>query len=364
MKTTTANATQTATLTRNTEGVGNTKSAPIANPVGVSAKYSDLLGCMKYNRDGGLNTADNAWHDDHFYCKAVEVTATIDGKTVGLGRNPHEQFCHSVAKKWRLSREWMPDRIHTPTECEEQEAVVTQTLFECLASGETEECVGKCFTALDDHYGSRKQDTHKTLPREENLWAPERAFIATLFTGDLATVGGKAEDLTADCEYGALSVKDGERLARLATLFDAVKESHKFATREKWLCAQCYALNMPTEVGINTVYGVEIAKTAGKPKKTADRVLNSCRVKYSRHANDVFGWLLDEVEKNPDGLEKWVVVLDHCKAMVEATATLEECAVKCRLNDEVVKTLKSEIASRPTEVIRYCKAVAQMAVNA
>lgn len=358
------NTSATATLTRNTEGVGNTKSAPIANPVGVSAKYSDLLGCMKYNRDGGMNTADNAWHDDHFYCKAVEVTATIDGKSVGLGRNPHEQFCYSVAKKWRLSRDWMPDRVHAPSEREEQEDLVSQTLFECLANGDTDGCVSKCFTALDDHYGSRKQDMHKTQPREENPWAPERAFIATLFTGDLATVGGKDEDLTADCEYGALSVEDGERLTRLARLFDAVKESHKFATREKWLCAQCYALNMPTETGINTVYGVEIAKTAGKPQKTVDRVLNSCRVKYSRHANDVFGWLLDEVEKNPDGLEKWVAVLNHCKAMVEARTTLEECAVKLRLNDEVVKVLKSEIASRPHDVIRYCKAVAKVVDNA
>lgn len=352
-----------ATSALNTEGVGNTKSALTANPVGVSAKYGDLLDCMKYSQDGGLNTPDNAWHDDHFYCKAVEVTANIDGKSVGLGRNPYEQFCHSVAKKWRLSREWMPDRIHTPTECEEQEAVVSQTLFECLKNGEANECVGKCFTALDALYGSRKQDTHKTQPREENLWAPERAFIAMLFTGDLATVGGKAEDLTADCEFGCLSIEDGERLLRVIRLFDAVKESHKFAGREKWLCAQCYALNMPTEVGIDTVYGVDIAKTVGKSKKIADRVLNSCRVKYSRHANEVFGWLLDEVEKDSDGLEKWVAVLNHCKAMVEATTTLEECAVKCHLNDEVVKTLKSEIGGCPNSVIRYCKAVAKMAAE-
>ena len=253
----------------------------------------------------------------------------------------------------------MPDRIHTPTECEEQEATVSKTLFECLENGTDKADIDvKCYKALDDLYDTRKQDTHKTLPREETLWAPERAFIATLFTGDLATVGGKPSDLTADCEYGALTIEDGERLARLAKLFDSVKESHKFASREKWLCAQCYALNMPTEVALNTVYGVEIAKAAAKSPKTAERVLNSARVKYSRHANEVFGWLLDEVEKAPEGLDKWVAVLNHCKAVVEATTTLEECAVKFALNDEVVKTLKAEVGRRPKDVLRYCEAIA------
>lgn len=357
MSTSTNSKNTTATL--NTKGVGNTKPSVARNPERVSAKYSDLLGCMKYSRDGGLKTSDNVWGNDHFYCKAVEVTAEIDGKTVGLGRNPYEQFCYSVAKKWRMSREWMPDRVHTPTECEEQEDIVTQTLFECLASGDTTECVNKCFIALDELYDGKKQDTHKTLPREENLWAPERAFIAALFTGDLTTVGGKAEDLTEDCQYGSLSVEDGERFQRLVRLFDRVKENHKFASLEKWLCAQCYALNMPTEAGINTVYGVE--KTTDAPKKTAARILNSCRVKYSRHANDVFGWLLDEVEKDPEGLEKWVSVLNHCKAMVEATKLLDEYSVKFSFNDEVVKTLRAEISSRPNDVIRYCKAVERMA---
>lgn len=335
-------------------------------PLGVSARYSDLLGCMKYSRDGGLNTPDNAWHDDHFYCKAVEVIVTLpDGKPLPLGRNPYEQFRHSVAKKWRLNRDWLPDRVHIPQECEEQESVVSETLFKCLADGaEQGTIVNECYKALDAHYGRYAQDAHKTLEREEIEWAPERAFIATLFTADLATVGGTDADLSPDCEFGALSAEGRAELKRLAAFFDKVKEAHRTAPREVWLAAQCYALGMPTETGINTVYGVEVAKAAKSAPKTAKRILNSCRVKYCRYAKQVFGWLLDEVKEHPKGMERWVVVLDYCEAIAEATAALEECAVKCCLDDKIVKTLRSELAHRPKQVLRYCKAVTEATVSA
>lgn len=350
------------TTTRKTEGLGNTKNPTLTTsthtPKGVSPRYSDLLGCMKYNRDGGLNTPDNAWHDEHFYCEAVEVVVERDGKTVGLGMNPYEWFCHSVAKKWLLSRDWLPHSAGSATQREEHRAIVSETLFECLANDESaEEIVGKCYKALDKSIGDRKQDTHKTLPRVEYEWKAQRAFIATLFSADLSTVGGTEADLDPDSPYGSLSLVEREQLAKLAKLFNAVKEAHKFATPEKWLCAQCYALNMPTEVAIERVYGEAIKVASAKSQKALDKAVNSCRVKYSRHANEVFGWILDEVEKSPEGLDKWVAVLDCCKATAEATVTLEECAVKFSLNDEVVKFLRSRLNAEPYRVLRYCEAV-------
>lgn len=350
------------TTTRKTEGLGNTKNPALATstntPKGVSPRCSDLLGCMKYNRDGGLNTPDNAWHDEHFYCEAVEVVVERNGKTVGLGMNPYEWFCHSVARKWLLSRDWLPAWTSSATQREEYEAVVSETLIECLVNGDDpNEIVGKCYKALDKSISDRKQDTHKTSPREEHEWKAQRAFTATLFTADLSTVGGTVADLDPNSEYGGLTLEESEQLERLVELFNAVKEAHKFATPEKWLCTQCYALNMPTEVAIERVYGEAIKAASAKSQKALDKAFNSCRVKYSRHANEVFGWVLDEVEKNPVGLEKWTAVLCRSKATAEATVTLEECAVKFSLNDKVVKFLRSRLNAEPYRVLRYCEAV-------
>ena len=116
------------TTTRKTEGLGNTKNPTLATsthtPKGVSPRYSDLLGCMKYNRDGGMNTPDNAWHDEHFYCKAVEVvTTTADGKNIVLDTNPYEWFCYSVAKKWLHSRDWLPEHTRDASQVEEHRAI-------------------------------------------------------------------------------------------------------------------------------------------------------------------------------------------------------------------------------------------------
>lgn len=347
------------TTNRKNEVLDNAKTTTAQNPKGVSPKWSDLLGCMKYNRDGGMNTPTNAWHDEHYYCEAVDVVmTTADGKTVSLGRNPYEQFCYSVAKKWLLNRDWLPETAQSASQIEEHQAIVSQTLFECLADGtKAEDIALKCYKALDKSIVDRKQDTHKTLPREEHEWKAQRAFTATLFTADLSTVGGTDTDLDTESQYGGLSLGEREQMARLVQLFNSVKEAHKFATPEKWLCAQCYALNMPTDAAIERVYGEAIKAASGKSQKALDKAVNSCRVKYSKHANEVFGWVLDEVEKNPDGLDKWVSVLNRCKATAEATATLEECAVKYTLNDEVVKFLRSRLNATPESVLRYCEAV-------
>ena len=71
----------------------------------------------------------------------------------------------------------------------------------------------------------------------------------------------------------------------------------------------------------------------------------------------MFGWILDEVEKSPEGLDKWVAVLNRCKATAEATVTLEECVVKFSLNDEVVEFLRSRLNATPESVLRYCEAL-------
>ena len=354
------------TTTRKNEVLGNANipavTATANTPKGVSPRYSDLLACFAYDPNGGLPLKGNclgASEDGkaYYYCEAVEVVITThDGKTIGLGKNPYEWFCHSVAKKWAIIRDWLPEAALSATE--ENESIVSQTLFECLEHEvERENIADKCFKALDAHYEAHKQDAHKTLPREEHEWKAQRAFAATLFTADLSTVGGIEADLDPDSEYGGLTLEESERMTRLVKLFNAVKEAHKFASPEKWLCAQCYALNTPTEVAIERVYGEAIKAASGKSQKALDKAINSCRVKYSRHANEVFGWILDEVEKSPEGLEKWVAVLNRCKATAEATVTLEECAVKFLLNDEVVKFLRSRLNATPERVLRYCEAV-------
>ena len=356
------NTNTTATTLKNSV-LGMTENPVAQNPKGVSPKFSDLLGCMKYNRDGGLNTPDNAFHDDHFYCEAVEVMVkTADGKTFGLGRNPYEQFCYGVAKEWLLERDWLPSAAQSASQTEEHRAVVSETLFECLHDGvDRAEIVGKCFTALDKSISDRKQDKHKTEKRAEHEWKAQRAFVATLFSADLSTVGGTVDDLASDSPYGGLTLSEGESLKRLVELFNAVKEAHKFATPEKWLCAQCYALNMPTEVAIERVYGEAIKVASAKSPKTHKKAIKSCKTKYSNHANEVFDWLLEEVEKNPDGLEKWVEILNRCKATAEATVTLEECAVKFSLDEEIVKYLRSRLDAVPHQVLKYCNALSSNA---
>lgn len=400
--------------TRKTEGLGNTKNPTTATatqtPKGVSARYSDLLACFApYDPNGELPLKGNCLGKSedgkvHYYCEAVEVVInTPDGKTVGLGKNPYEWFCHSVAKKWAFHRDWLPDSALSATE--QNEAEVSGTLFECLHDGvDPDEIVDKCYKALDAKYKAYKQDAHKTEPRCEYEWKAQRAFTATLFSADLSTVGGTVADLDPNSEYGGLTLEESEKLERLVELFNAVKEAHKFATPEKWLCAQCYALNMPTEVAIERVYGEAIKVASAKSQKALDKAVNSCRVKYSRHANEVFGWVLDEVEKrltavdeliealkncetilaetqdtkvvnevherqaelrkalceaekSCDGYGKWADVLNRCKATAEATVTLEECAVKFSLNDEVVKFLRSRLNALPHQVLRYCEAV-------
>lgn len=373
-----AMCTQNTTLTTlENEVLENANTTSDATPKGVSPRYTDLLACFKYDPNGELPLKGNclgASEDGkaYYYCEAVEVViTTLDGKTVGLGKNPYEWFCHSVAKKWATHRDWLPDSVLSQTEQNESE--VSGTLFECLHDGiALDEIVDKCFKALDKRYESYKQDTHKTEPRCEHEWKAQRAFVATLFTDDLSTVGGVSTDLepydgefviydnntqVATKNVAGLSLSEREQLTRLAKLFNAVKEAHRFATPEKWLCAQCYALNMPTEVAIERVYGEAIKSASGKSQKTLDKAINSCRVKYSHHANEVFGWILDEVEKSPEGLDKWVAVLNRCKATAEATVTLEECAVKFSINDEVVKYLRSKLNALPESVLKYCEAV-------
>lgn len=343
----------------------------------VSPKYSDLLACMTYDPNGELPLKGNVFgpHKDgkvYYYCEAVEVAfADKDDKTVGLGRNPFEQFCYSVAKSWRLDRDYLPDRVRTPLECEEQESVVGETLFECLHKGvEDDNIPSKCFKALDDKYKVHKQDDHKTMPKSEEQGKAQRALTAILFTADLSTVGGTEADLAEDSVYGGLTLGESEQFKRLATLFNAVKEAHKFATLEKWLCAQCYALNMPTEDGVLAVYG-EAIKMAEKKcrtriacaknqkdienaEKALKKQIHTAKVKYSKHANEIAGWLLDEVEKSPEGLEKWLAVANRRKASIEATAKLAECEVKYTIPKEIVKHLHGKIDELPNEVIRFC----------
>lgn len=314
----------------------------------------------------------------------------------------------SVGQKDHAKREMLVSNFFTSgeEEIDDWREDVVASLLTSLANDDRENAIDNAFKALNDTHthGNYASRIRKTLPREEREWKPERAFVATLFTADLSTVGGNEKDLDVGNVCGDLSIEDRERLPRLVELFNSVKEAHKFATPEKWLCAQCYALNMPTEVAIERVYGEAIKVASAKSQKALDKAVNSCRVKYSRHANEVFGWVLDEVEKrltivdeltealkncetileetqdtnvvnevherqaelrkslceaekSCEGYGKWADVLNRCKATAEATVTLEECAVKFSLDDEVVKFLRSRLNALPHQVLRYCEAV-------
>lgn len=328
----------------------------------VSPRYKDLLACFKYSASGDLPAENNCLGKAsnglvYFYCKAVKVAVqNADGKVVDLGRNPYEWFCYSVAKRWAENRDFLPSYALDAVHQEEHRAVVSQTLFESLEKGiDLAEIPQRCFTALDDSIKARKQSTHKTMPREEHQWSAQRAFVATLFTGDLSSVGGNKRDMRANSKYGGLSIEDRESLKRLKVLFDKVKEEHEYARSRSWLCAQCYALNMPTEDAIKIIYADEIAKSQGKSERTIKKVIKACRTKYSTHANEVFNWLLDEVEKSPVGYEKWTSVM----LRIKAENAVDETARDFRLDDEVVKRLRDMVITNPDEVINACDLIKQ-----
>jgi uncharacterized protein (DUF433 family) len=382
----------TATTESKTVGLGMTKANTATNPttadeVSERKFYDTVLDEVKYSDEDGF---------------------TIEDGEERMGLNPLDWLGYSITKAFVLHRDFLPQHLqdacvrlrrtteptkvlsvglplshgerakHKQTEVlvspyvtsgdatiDDWRAEVVASLLTSLANGQREQAVANAFKALDENstYGKYESRSRKTAIRTEQEHKPYRAYVATLFTGDLSTVGGTDADLTAATPYGALPIEDRQHLKVVSDLFDAVKEKHQFASMEKWLCAQCYALEMPTDRGIEVVYGEAIQIATAKSAKAGEKAVNSARVKYSRHAHDVFGWLLDEVESRmsdgqvPSGLEKWAEVVRKTRLALEAEVTLEECAVKYSLDKEVVANLRSKLDACPEQIIAYCEAV-------
>lgn len=285
----------------------------------VSCKYGDLLNEIDYYPNGDAPVEGNVFArpDDtevYWYCSNKPVGFfDANGKIVKIANNAFDRFKTTVANKWAMQRDWIPDYRYSPDGTnEENEAEVGLKVMECLMNGvDKSEITKACFDHLDFVYRA-KPDTHKTYGREENCNDAERFMIATLFTGNVDTlhrlisdVDGHEIKLPTEEALVEFTEKDHAKFEAMKRLFAKVRERHELASEKCWLSAQCYALGMSTVDAIKFIWGEE----AEGPKKW-----RRAEVKYSRMSKQVYNWLLDEIEEMDsdelDGLEKWVAVME------------------------------------------------------
>lgn len=306
---------------------------------GAKCGYTvSLLRGMKYHEDGKPCGAG------YFPDSPLFVS---DEQTCFGNRNPWQFVCYFVARKF-ANAEFAPEYLRNAEHCEELEAEVAKTLYECFVTGvEPEKMVSKCFKALDTlTLGAVQTQAERLakLPKSEALDEVQRALVVSLYTLDPESVG--LDDETATSALLMLDEDTRKGYTRLAELFHSVKEAHGFAKFDKWLCAQCYALGVPTDDAVAMIYGVAVSDET--PKK-----LHNARVKYSANASEVSGWLLDEVKKNPDGLGKWEAVLRRTENAAKAKKMLDE--VEKSVDPEVLKFMRSITSSLPERVIAFCE---------
>lgn len=311
----------------------------------VSCRYSDLLAEVKYFPNGDAPTEHNAlWsiadkHSGkkcHWFCSDKPVGyVTPDGEVVSFKyrdseevrkmnaelkikpeirlQNAFERYKMSVAKKWAIERDWIPEYRYTLENLESEVGLCVQ---EMLVDGvDRTKITKKCFDRLDDVYKAFKE--YKTVPKEEVCNSAERFMYATLFTGDVNTLH-RLESLEGDelplptvADLEQFSERELEQFKKIKVVFDRTKNRHNAASIETWMSAQCYALNMPTRSAGQYIYG---DRAVGKKK------YRRCEVAYSRQANQVFTWLLEEIELMfdeglGDGLDKWLKIVERSRAI-------------------------------------------------
>ena len=324
MTTTNINTTMSALMDKINSilGVKSANAAIIPTSEESSDKYlsgttATLLENIRYYPDGNAPTENNAWGNNSNWWVADKPcgfkSANPDGKEtwVKLANNAADRYCELIAKKWRLNRDWLPDYKFS---LEDSKQEVLLCVLTALKNGIDRSEINKlAFRQLDNFYHGVTD--YKSELREEEANNGLRFMFAMLFTGSVDTL---TEQLAYYDANGALptpamcplpTAEDLEEIGatkdfeKLKVLFERTKAAHA-ANAQTWLCAQCYALGMPTEDALKFIYG---DRAVGKKRR------RSCEVAYSRHHEDVYSWLLEEVLKMEsegcaDGLDKWVTI--------------------------------------------------------
>lgn len=361
-------ATKTETETANTTSIEIIPETKL-DPSFVSCKFSDLLAEISYYPNGDAPKAHNSlWEvgasKQYWFCsdKKVAFMDAKTGKPVVIADNALERYKTAVAKKWAMERDWIPPYRYT---LDDNRAEVGLTLFECLANGvDKANITKKCFEHLDFVYRAKQED-YKTTPKEENANDAERLLYAWLFTGDANTLHrlyneeGDVLPLPTDADLANIPQSDLKAFEKVAVLFDRTKSRHNAASNETWMSAQCYALGMATKDALEFIYG---ERAVGKKKH------HRCEVAYSRQANQVFGWLLDELkamqeEGTAEGLEKWAKVLERSEATTWCQKALALAEKYC-LVDETAQDFTMVVAVNPLRAKELLTQLLEMAGQA
>lgn len=315
----------------------------------ISCRYSDLLENVRFYPDGKAPSTDNAYFDkgsknNYWFVSSRPVGYVADtGKVVTFRKVDDEvmrkmkmkvgydedkivlqtcfdRFKFSVARKWALERDWIPEYRYTFADLEAEVGICVQQAL--VDNVDRTKITKMCFDRLDKCFQRIRE--HKTELREEFCNPAERYMWSMMFTGTTETLHrlvdnvGNEMPLPTDEDLWQFSDADIEQFKKVKVIFDRTRTRHSAASIETWLSAQCYSLNMPTKEAIKFIYG---DRAVGKKK------YRRCEVAYSRQANQVFTWLLEEVEIMVDegvasGLNKWIKVLERSKAITSANKML------------------------------------------
>lgn len=309
------------TTASTTASVKETKKSPAPKPLTelpegyISCSYRELLAEIKYDPDGNLPKEHNALYTPadgkkvYWFCSDKPV-GIIDknGRLVVIADNAFDQYKRSIAKKWAIERDWIPDYKYSQ---ENNESVVGLAVMEAMMNGDpVENITKKCFKALDAENTHFDPAARKTECREEVCNDADRFMISMLFTGDVNTLhkltalDGSLIPLPTIEALEQYTDHDLEQFKLISDLFKQVREEHTAASPEAWISAMTFALNMPTADAIRFIWG----EKANGPKK-----YKACKTKYSRMKNEVFSWIVDAIEKMDDEkskkMGKWSKVL-------------------------------------------------------
>lgn len=262
------------------------------------------------------------------------------------------EFCVNNKQSDYPHRETIPSPFYTSgnDSVDDLRAECRLALLNALRDGDRPNAVKRAFKALENShsYGRYRDKDNMAKSRRETIeHRPYRAMVVKGFGVEYDKFDCSENDLGTETPFGSLSPSDFAFVDRLVNVVDRVKTAHKFATPEKFLCAVCYCLDMPAVEAVPLVYGVKIN---GKKYKSRSQL-------YSKNAKEVINWILEDIESNPEGLDKWVKVIKHIEKMHEAEDRLKEASVKYMLTDEMTADLKKKIETSPEMVLMFCDAL-------
>lgn len=271
----------------------NTKATATTPVTAKSGKtyFDTVLDKVKYVGDG----------------KAPDGSAfTIEDSEVGLGLTALEWLCYEVAKKFVVSRDYLPTHmqdavrrisrvklgtdtkpVYTPfitsgdAAIDDLREAVKKTLLTSLREGDRKNAIGNAFKALDaeivhDKYEARE---YKTLPKDEVLCPVDIGLIEALIAGETSYEVSYPSD-----ESSPEIVVRYEVSPALTAIFDGVKNAHPFAFKaterempKRWQAFEYFVLNVPN-------------------REIATRLAIS-EPRVSTLNRETCAWLLDEVKK-------------------------------------------------------------------